>query len=74
MRSASMFSGWCRSLVETTHEERTQIVGVRSARAELLPTGAVLLDEAVAQLDLRGYQICDRGLREGVLLDAVVPV
>ena len=49
-------------------------MGVRSARAELLPTGAVLLDEAVAQLDLRGYQICDRGLREGVLFDAVVPV
>ena len=49
------------------------IEGVRPARADLLPTGAVLLDEAAAQLDLRGYQICDWGLREGVLLDAVLP-
>lgn len=63
----------CRSLVETTHEERMHIEGVRPARADLLPTGAVLLDEAAAQLDLRGYQICDWGLREGVLLDAVLP-
>ena len=63
----------CRSLVQTTHAERLRLEGVRPARADLLPTGVVLLDEVAHQLDLPGYQLCDWGLREGVLLTRVAP-
>lgn len=62
-----------RSLAETSHEERLRIEGVSASQVDLLPVGAVLLEEVAAQLDLRGYQLCDWGLREGVLLDAVLP-
>ena len=63
----------CRSLIQTTRADRLRIEGVRPARADLLPTGLVLLDEVAHQLDLPGYQLCDWGLREGVLLSRLLP-
>jgi exopolyphosphatase/guanosine-5'-triphosphate,3'-diphosphate pyrophosphatase len=45
--------------------------GVRRRRADLLPTGALVLSTLVDELGLEGLTICDWGLREGVLLDAL---
>jgi exopolyphosphatase/pppGpp-phosphohydrolase len=46
--------------------------GVRRERADLLPVGAVVLETVARVLDVPGYRICDWGLREGILLDAMV--
>jgi len=60
-----------RELEVSSHAARLAMRGVRRRRADLLPTGAVVLTTLAAELGLDGYTICDWGLREGVLLDAV---
>jgi exopolyphosphatase/guanosine-5'-triphosphate,3'-diphosphate pyrophosphatase len=61
-----------RTLVRSTPEERARMRGVRRERADLLPVGAVVLETVARVLDVPGYRICDWGLREGILLDAMV--
>lgn len=58
-------------LLTTTHEERLEMRGASRQRADLLPVGALILRTVVEELRLDGLTICDWGLREGVLLDAV---
>jgi len=43
--------------------------GIRRRRADLLPTGALVLTALAELLDLDGYTLSDWGLREGVLLE-----
>jgi exopolyphosphatase/guanosine-5'-triphosphate,3'-diphosphate pyrophosphatase len=69
--SADRLHELCDELVSTTHKERVQLRGVRRRRADLLPTGALVLSTLVDELGLAGLTICDWGLREGVLLDAL---
>jgi len=47
--------------------------GMRSRRADLVPTGALILETLAEELDLDAFTICDWGLREGILLDALGP-
>lgn len=58
-------------LVRSSHNERLWMRGVRPNRADLLPTGALILSELADALALPGYTICDWGLREGTLLEAL---
>jgi exopolyphosphatase/guanosine-5'-triphosphate,3'-diphosphate pyrophosphatase len=58
-------------LVESSHAERLEMPGMRRRRADLLPTGGLILVAVAELLGLDGYTICDWGLREGVLVDAV---
>jgi exopolyphosphatase/guanosine-5'-triphosphate,3'-diphosphate pyrophosphatase len=58
-------------LVRSSHSERLRMPGMRRKRADLLPTGCVVLTAAAELLDLDGYTLTDWGLREGVLLEAV---
>jgi exopolyphosphatase/guanosine-5'-triphosphate,3'-diphosphate pyrophosphatase len=58
-------------LIGTTHTERLEMRGASRQRADLLPVGALILRTVVEALDLARLTICDWGLREGVLLDAV---
>ncbi len=58
-------------LIASTHEERLEMRGASRQRADLLPVGALILRTVVEDLGLEGLTICDWGLREGVLLDAV---
>jgi len=58
-------------LVRSSHTERLRMPGIRRKRADLLPTGCVVLTAAAELLDLDGYTLTDWGLREGVLLEAV---
>jgi exopolyphosphatase/guanosine-5'-triphosphate,3'-diphosphate pyrophosphatase len=58
-------------LVRSSHLQRLRLPGIRRARADLLPTGALVLTAAAELLDLDGYTLTDWGLREGVLLEAV---
>jgi exopolyphosphatase/guanosine-5'-triphosphate,3'-diphosphate pyrophosphatase len=56
-------------LVRSSHAERLRMPGMRRKRADLLPTGALVLTAAAELLALDGYTITDWGLREGVLLE-----
>ncbi len=58
-------------LVRSSHDERLRMAGMRKQRADLLPTGALVLATLAAALDLPGYTLSDWGLREGVALDAL---
>jgi exopolyphosphatase/pppGpp-phosphohydrolase len=58
-------------LVRSTHGERLRMPGMRRRRADLLPTGGLVLTTAAECLDLDGYTITDWGLRECVLLEAL---
>lgn len=60
-----------RELLASSHAERLAMRGASRQRADLLPIGALILQTVVSELGLDGVTICDWGLREGVLLDAV---
>lgn len=58
-------------LAEASHDERLRWPDMKRSRADLLPTGAIVLDTLVERLALRELLICDWGLREGVILEAL---
>jgi exopolyphosphatase/guanosine-5'-triphosphate,3'-diphosphate pyrophosphatase len=58
-------------LVASTHEERLRMPGLQKPRADLLPTGAVVLEALASELSLAGITVSDWGLREGVILEAL---
>jgi exopolyphosphatase/guanosine-5'-triphosphate,3'-diphosphate pyrophosphatase len=58
-------------LVGSTHAQRLRMPGLQKQRADLLPTGAVVLETLVGELGLDGITVSDWGLREGVILEAV---
>ncbi len=58
-------------LVASSHDERLRMRGVRRRRADLLPTGAVVLSTVCDALGVEELTICDWGLRQGVLLEAL---
>jgi exopolyphosphatase/guanosine-5'-triphosphate,3'-diphosphate pyrophosphatase len=58
-------------LADASHDERLRWPGIKRSRADLLPTGAIVLDTLVERLGLRELLICDWGLREGVILEAL---
>jgi exopolyphosphatase/pppGpp-phosphohydrolase len=51
-----------------THAERIAMPAMRAPRADLLPTGAIILTQLLESLDLPELLVSDWGLREGVLL------
>jgi exopolyphosphatase/guanosine-5'-triphosphate,3'-diphosphate pyrophosphatase len=53
------------------HDERLRIPGMSPQRADLLPAGAAILATVLGELDFQSLSICDWGLREGIMLDAV---
>jgi phosphohistidine phosphatase SixA len=58
-------------LVASTHAQRLRMPGLQKPRADLLPTGAVVLEALVTELALPGITVSDWGLREGVILEAL---
>jgi phosphohistidine phosphatase SixA len=55
----------------TAQRDRLRMPGLRRRRAELLPTGALILLTLAEALGLEAYTLTDWGLREGVLLEAI---
>ncbi|CAN5191529.1 Ppx/GppA phosphatase family protein [soil metagenome] len=51
--------------------ERLSLPGISDSRADLLPAGGTVLLAAMAAFDLEHLELCDWGLREGLLLDAL---
>jgi broad specificity phosphatase PhoE len=60
-----------RRLVRSTQAERLRMPGMQRRRADLAPTGAVVLRTVVEELGLSGLTVSDWGLREGVILEAL---
>ncbi|EAZ92331.1 Ppx/GppA phosphatase family protein [Crocosphaera chwakensis] len=58
-----------KKLVSLTYEERVDISGMSEKRAEIIVAGAVILLEAMTMLDLETITICERALREGMIVD-----
>jgi exopolyphosphatase/guanosine-5'-triphosphate,3'-diphosphate pyrophosphatase len=58
-------------LIDSSHDERLLMRGIRRRRADLLPAGAVILQSLVEELSLESLRVCDWGLREGILLGAL---
>jgi exopolyphosphatase / guanosine-5'-triphosphate,3'-diphosphate pyrophosphatase len=58
-------------LAEADHGALLRIPGMKRSRADLLPTGAVVVDAVMKSLALPDLLICDWGLREGVILEAL---
>jgi len=68
---AERISELTRRLARSTQEERLRMPGMGRRRADLVPTGAVIIDTVVEALRLRGLTVSDWGLREGVILEAL---
>ena len=58
-------------LVAADHAALLRVPGMKRSRADLLPTGAVVVDAVMKSLELSELLICDWGLREGVILEAL---
>jgi exopolyphosphatase / guanosine-5'-triphosphate,3'-diphosphate pyrophosphatase len=52
-----------------TLAERMTIEGISDRRSEIIVAGAVVLQEAMAMLGMRSLSVCERSLREGVIVD-----
>ncbi len=49
--------------------ERRQVPGVSERRSEVIIAGAVILQEAMTLLSVESITICERSLREGIVVD-----
>jgi exopolyphosphatase / guanosine-5'-triphosphate,3'-diphosphate pyrophosphatase len=49
--------------------ERTAIEGMSDRRSEIIVAGAVVLQEAMTMLGMKSLSVCERSLREGVIVD-----
>ena len=55
-------------LLGSSHDERLKMAGMDTRRADLLPTGALVLRTLLEELGYSELDVCDWGLREGVIL------
>ncbi|MGL5080398.1 MAG: HD domain-containing protein [Microcoleaceae cyanobacterium] len=56
-------------LRKLSYEERLVIPGISDKRAEIILAGALILQEAMILLGLDSLMVCERSLREGVIVD-----
>jgi exopolyphosphatase/guanosine-5'-triphosphate,3'-diphosphate pyrophosphatase len=60
---------WVKRLSSLNYEQRFALPGMSDKRAEIILAGAVILLEAMNMLNLETITICERALREGVIVD-----
>lgn len=56
-------------LRKSSYSERLEISGMSEKRAEIILAGALILQEAMLMLGVESLTICERSLREGVIVD-----
>ena len=56
-------------LVAMTPEQRKALPGLNERRAEIIVPGALILQTAMAMLQVQDLVVCDRALREGLIVD-----
>jgi len=69
--TAKELTALCDRLTASTHDERLAMPGIKRNRADLLPAGAVIFETLATQLDVDEFAVCDWGLREGAVLQAL---
>lgn len=60
---------WLRKLSLMTCAERYNVNGMNDRRAEIIVAGALILLEAMELLNIDELTVCERALREGVIID-----
>ena len=58
-----------KRLAKMSYQERLDVSGLADKRAEIIVPGAVILLEAMSMLKLKSIVICERALREGMIVD-----
>lgn len=58
-----------KRLASLSEKERADVPGMSAKRAEIIVPGAMILHETMEMLDLDAITICERALREGVVVD-----
>ncbi len=58
-----------KKLAKMSYKERLSVSGISEKRAEIIVPGAVILLEAMTMLKLDSIMICERALREGMIVD-----
>lgn len=61
---------WCQRLLQLSQAEREQIPGMKAKRADIMPYGVLILQQAMEILDMPQVIISDKGLVYGLLLEA----
>jgi exopolyphosphatase / guanosine-5'-triphosphate,3'-diphosphate pyrophosphatase len=61
--------GWVQRLRRLPYKDRLAIPGMSDRRAEIILAGALVLQEAMTQLGVDSISVCERALREGVVVD-----
>lgn len=56
-------------LINMNYAQRTTLHGMSERRAEIIIAGVTILVEAMKMLDIQHLTICERALREGVIVD-----
>ncbi|MGD1895881.1 MAG: Ppx/GppA phosphatase family protein [Phormidesmis sp.] len=60
---------WVHRLRKMPYEERLALPGMSDRRAEIIVAGAVILQTTMELLEVQQLTICERALREGVVVD-----
>lgn len=60
---------WVNRLRKMSYQQRLAVPGMSDRRAEIIVPGAVILHTAMELLQLDQLKICERALREGVVVD-----
>ncbi|MDJ0571432.1 MAG: Ppx/GppA phosphatase family protein [Pleurocapsa sp. MO_192.B19] len=58
-----------KKLAKMSYKERLDVPGISERRAEIIVPGAVILLEAMRMLKLDSVMVCERALREGMIVD-----
>ena len=58
-----------KRLAKMSYKERLEVSGLADKRAEIIVPGAVILLEAMSMLKLDSIVVCERALREGMIVD-----
>ena len=56
-------------LARMSYTERLQVDGLSEKRAEIIVPGAIVLVEAMKMLEMEAIVLCERALREGIIVD-----
>ncbi|MBF2063836.1 MAG: Ppx/GppA family phosphatase [Calothrix sp. C42_A2020_038] len=60
---------WVNRLRSMTNVERAVIPGMPEKRSEVILAGAIILQEAMTLLGCESITVCERSLREGIIVD-----
>ncbi|AFZ47941.1 Ppx/GppA phosphatase [Cyanobacterium stanieri PCC 7202] len=58
-----------KKLLKMNYEERASLSGMSDRRAEIIVAGITILLEAMTMLEIDSITICERALREGIIVD-----